>query len=360
MKKIYLIYGVLWLIALIIVFWFSSMSNEQFENSASAYKSQFTKGQIVDIKNENFNIKLLDEENRVIRTQLNDFYIHEDYKAGDYVSVYMSESENGEIQYDITDYYHLDGLLLGFIVFCVVAVAIGRKKGFYSIISVLLSLFFFYGIMLSAIRAGFPVIPAGMIYVFLVTVLTIPLIHGFNKKSASAILAVNVGYIIGFLLTYFFTATARIGNAPSEEFRTLFIQFPDVDIRQILMVSLFLGAVGALIDVAVSICSAVFEGVKESVNLTFSKAYKLGMNVGKDILGSMINTLLIAYIASSFPFLVLITLAEFRDFGELLNYDFIALELTRIFIGAASIVLLIPITSVVTAYLVCKKIGVKE
>ena len=214
--------------------------------------------------------------------------------------------------------------------------------------------------MLGAIQAGLPVVPVGLLYVFLITVLTIPLIHGFNEKSASAILAVNAGYLIGFLLTYFLTAVAKIGNTPTEEFRTLFVQFPEVDIRQILMVSLFLGAAGALIDVAVSICSAVFEGLEDQPHMNFRKAYRLGMNVGKDIMGSMINTLLIAYVAGSFPFLAILTLARFRGLMEFLNYDFIALELTRIFIGALSIILLIPITSVAAAYLVIRKHGQKR
>lgn len=355
MKKAYIIYLLLWFVSLVTVFQFINMADQSSIPNVGTEQSQFIKGQIVDIQGENIYVNISDKDRHIIKTKLSEFYIHDDYKTGDDISMYVSKLDNGETQYDIADYYHFDGLLLGFIIFCILAIIIARKKGFYSIVSVLLSLFFFYGIMLSAIKAGFPIILAGIIYVFLITVLTVPLIHGFNKKSVSAIIAVNIGYLIGFLSTYFFITISKIGNTPSEEFRTLFVQFPDLDIHQVLIVSLFLGAVGALIDVAVSICSAVFEGMKEYVSLTFQKAYTLGMNVGKDILGSMINTLLIAYIAASFPFLVLMTLGGFSDLHEFLNYDFVALELVRIFIGGVSIILLIPITSVITAYLVVKK-----
>jgi uncharacterized membrane protein len=360
MKKIYIIYGIFWLIAMLIVFQFSRISTAQSQTTDSLGQSHFTKGKIVEINNEDLYLQLLDEENKVIKTQLNDFYIHDDYKKGNTVSVYITDLEDGEKQYDIADYYHFDGLLFAFILFCILAILVARKKGLYSIISVVISLFFFYTIILNAVQAGISVILAGIIYVFLITILTIPLIHGFNKKSASAIIAVNIGYVIGFILTYFFTAVIKIGNTPSEEFRILMAQFPDVNIHQILIVSLFLGAVGALIDVAVTICSAIFEGMREQVKLTFAKTYQLGMNVGKDILGSMINTLLIAYLAAAFPFLVLMTLAKFNNVYEFLNYDFIALELTRIFIGAASIILLIPITSTIAAYLVLKRVNVNK
>jgi len=351
MKKSYIIYGLFWLLAIFVALSFKAPSIQP----ESAQESQYIKGQVVKVQDEDVYVGLLDGRREVIKTQLSDLFFHDDYKKGDKVSLYVTQLEGGGTQYDIADYYHFDGLFAVFAIFCILAVLIARKKGLFSIISVVLSLVFFYAIVLNSIQIGFPIIWAGLMYVFFITVLTIPIIHGFNKKSLSAIIAVNIGYIIGFLLTYFFTAVVKLGNTPSEEFRILFSQFPDVNIYQILIVSLFLGAVGALIDVAVSICSAVFEGMKEHRELTFLKTYKLGMNVGKDIMGSMVNTLLIAYVASSLPFLVLMSLAGFNDAHELMNYDFIALELTRIFIGAASIVLLIPITSISAAYLMLKQ-----
>ena len=355
MKKTYIIYGIFWLIAILLVVYFFKAPTIQSQTGDNTSQSEFVKGQIVKISGDNYHVGVLDGSRKIIKTQLDDFFLHDNYKKGDTVSLYVTQQKDGNKKYDIADYYHFDGLLFAFVIFCALTIFIARKKGLFSIISVIISLVLFYAIILNSINIGVSLIFAGIIYVFLITILTIPLIHGFNKKSLSAILAVNVGYIIGFVLTYFFTSVVQIGNSPSEEFRILLIQFPNINIHQVLIVSLFLGAVGALIDVAVTICSAVFEGMREHPGLTFKKTYKLGMNVGKDILGSMINTLLIAYLAASFPFLILMKLTKFNDVYEFLNYDFIALELTRIFIGAASIVLLIPITSIIVAYLVIKK-----
>lgn len=354
MKKFHLIYGVFCLLtAILVVYSFSSLALP-VKAGEETVQSQFIKGRIVQAEGDNFMVQLYDERNSLIKTKLNDYYLNEEYQKGDKISVYVSETEGGT-RYDIADYYHYDGLLAVFVIFCIMALVVARKKGLYSIVSVILSLLLFYAIILNSLKIGISILLAGVVYVVLITVLTIPLIHGFNKKGLSAILAVNAGYIFGFILTYLFTAMAKIGNTPAEEFRILFQQFPEVDIRQILIVSLFLGAVGALIDVSVSICSAIFEGLREHPNLTFTKTYQLGMNVGKDILGSMINTLLLAYLAASLPFFILMTMARFDNMNEFLNYDFIALELVRIFIGAAAIVLLIPITSITAAYLVMRK-----
>jgi uncharacterized membrane protein len=355
MRTIYFIYGLFWLIAIALGIYSISLAGGNpavSQNTESAY----VKGQVIRIEGDQFFVQLQQDEPLTVRTALNEFFLHDDYRVGDLVSLYRTETSEG-VQYDIADYYHLDGLILIFILFAVMALLVAKKKGLYSILSIIISLFFLYFFILSAVATGTSILLATLVYVFFLTILTIPLIHGFNFKSLSAIIAVNAGYLIGVVFTYIFLDLGRIGLTPSEEFRTLLIQFPNVDIRQILVASLFLGAVGALIDVAVSICSAVFEGLEEHPDLSFRKANKLGMNVGSDILGSMINTLLIAYIASSLPFLVLMTLARFGNIAEILNYDFIALEMVRIFIGAASIVLIIPITSVFAAYLVTKNAG---
>ncbi|MBN1258197.1 YibE/F family protein [Candidatus Peregrinibacteria bacterium] len=353
MKKIHFIYGAFWVITLTLVALFFQTPVSQQPNEM-ADSGVLLKGQVIERHDNVVYVKLISGPRQTVKTELNDLFFHDDYKKGDKVSLYVTEMEDGRLRYDIQDYYHKDGLLAVFVLFGVLAVLIAGKKGIFSILSVMLSLFLFYAIILNAVKAGFPLLPAGLIYIFLITVLTIPLIHGFNRKSLSSLIAVNAGYAAGFLFTYFFAAAAHIGNTPSEEFRTLLSQFPDTDIRQVLILSLFLGAAGALIDVAVTICSAVFEGLKENPGLSFTKTYRLGMEVGKDILGSMINTLLLAYLAASLPFLTLMAMARFNDVHEFLNYDFVALELTRIFLGAFSIILLIPIASVAAAYFVAK------
>jgi len=146
MKKIYTLYGLFWLLALLAVFWFSGMAgqaNQGTENSTVTYQSRFVDGQVVGVKGNDFLVRLSDRANEVIQTRLDNSFVHDDYKRGDHVTLYFSQNEAGETQYDIADYYHLDGLILGFLIFCGLAVVVGRKKGLSSIVSVLLSLFFF-------------------------------------------------------------------------------------------------------------------------------------------------------------------------------------------------------------------------
>jgi len=171
-------------------------------------------------------------------------------------------------------------------------------KGFTAILSVGISISLFYFLLIKMIVAGYDPIVACISYVIAVTFITIPLIHGFNKKSVSAILAIIIGYLFSIVIAVLFSSLAQLGT------------------------SLFLGAIGALIDTAISISSAIFEAAKEHVNVSFKKIYDIGMEVGKDVLGSMINTLLFAYLASALPFLILISIGQNESITALISSYF--------------------------------------
>lgn len=291
------------------------------------------------------------EEGKTLNVILSAIHNFNEYEIGDEVLIYKAtNTTTQETTYEVADYFHQKGLIYIFILFAAVTIFVARGKGITAIISVGLSLALFYLVFLKMIAAGYSPIVACLVFVLIVTILTIPLIHGFNKKALSAIVAIFVGYLASIFIAYIFRDLSQLGNTPGEEFRLLKVMYHEISISDILIASLFMGAVGALIDTAVSISSAIFEAIEENAKQTFKKVYKIGMEVGKDVLGSMINTLLFAYLASALPFLILISLSQASTITELVNMDFIALELTRTFIGAISLVLLIPLTASISAY----------
>jgi len=329
----------------------------------TAYDYEFVRGKVVEINHSSSETgiellvkirggKMVDE---VVVSQVSAVHNFNKYKIGDDVQVYaMTNTSTDKVTYEVADYYHQNGLFWIFIFFSVVAVIVARKKGMTAVLSVGLSLALFYFVFLKMVVAGYSPVLACLVFVLIVTVLTIPLIHGFNKKAFSAMTAIFIGYGLSFLAAYLFENISQLGIAPGEEFRILGIMYPDVSLSDVLIATLFMGAVGALIDTAVSISSAIFEAVETHSRQTFEKIYKIGMEIGKDVLGSMINTLLFAYLASALPFLILISLDQGSGLSELINMDFIALELTRTFVGAISLVLLIPIAASISAYVFVK------
>ncbi|MFA6917408.1 MAG: YibE/F family protein [Candidatus Gracilibacteria bacterium] len=356
--SIYVIVGILAMVLMFIV----SGQPQKFtlNEQGDKYIHEFIHGEVQKImpSSDEDEIQVLgikansgEEKSKMISAPVSSMNNFNTYDVGDGVQIYkMTDTSTGNTSYETADYYHQGGLQWVFAIFAVIAIIIARKKGLTAILSIIISLILFYFIFLKMVMAGYSPLTSCLLFVFIVTALTIPLIHGFNKKSLSAILAILVGYLFSILISFAFRDIVQLGNAPDEEFRTLGIMYANIGLADIIIASLFMGAIGALIDTAISISSAIFEALKEHSNQTFGQVYKIGMEVGKDVLGSMINTLLFAYLASSLPFLILISLSKGSSLTELVNMDFIALELTRTFIGAISLVVLIPITASISAY----------
>ena len=302
-----------------------------------------------------FKAKSGDEKGGMFEARLSDMNSNfNSYMVGQDVQIYkFRDVESGIYRYEIADYNHKSGLLWIVIIFVLFSIFIARMKGVTAIISIAVSLSLFYFIFMKMIMYGYSPFISCIFFVIMVTWLTIPLIHGFNKKSLSAILSIMAGYFFSAIISFLFIRIVHLGAAPDEDFRLLAINYPQLQLSSLLFASLFIGAIGAIIDTAISISSAVFEGLKAHEH-NFMSAYRIGMEIGKDVLGSMTNTLLFAYLASSLPFFVIITLNERDSFAGLMNFDFIALELTRTFIGAISLVFLIPITASISSYYLIK------
>jgi len=364
-SKIFISYlGIIFVIA-ISVFFFHNAPNEIAPvKDSSGMTYEFIHGQIKDTLSvdkdtgdKTFAVDILSGKEKgktlpVLLSEINEFNI---YQNGDVVSIYKYTNEKtGEVNYAVADFYRQNGLLNIFIIFCAITIMIAGKKGFTAIVSVILSIVLYYFMIIDPLKNGFSPIFLSFFFTVIITFLTVPLIHGFNKKSLSAIISIVVGFALSLGITYLFKHLAFLGNTPAEEFRTLKSIYPTINIEDILLASMFLGATGALIDTAISISSAIFEALHDSKK-TFAQVYKIGMNVGKDVLASMTNTLLFAYLASALPFLVLLGIGSKDIAGDLMNMDFVALELVRTFIGGLSLVLIIPLVSVLSAYFLLRK-----
>jgi uncharacterized membrane protein len=368
MKKFAIILYAIFAISTLALTIFINTQPSKFQppQNESSYTHEFIHGEIkqIDTNDETRQKELKvtansgEEKGEGIIVDVDPQYNYNEYESGQEILIYKEiNTQTQEANYEVTDYYHQTGLIILFIIFSLVTIAIARKKGLNSLLSVVGSIALFYFIFLKLVIIGFPPLTAVLIYVSVITILSIPPIHGFNKKSLSSIITIFIGYLLSIAITLAFKEVTQLGSASSEEFRTLTIIYPGIDLSEVFIASLFLGAVGAIIDTAISITSPIFEAITKTAKTTFKQVYNTGMEVGKDVLASMTNTLLLAYIASSLPFLIMIALSHSgteNAFSELVNIDFIALELTRIFIGAVSLVILIPVVSSVSAYFFIK------
>jgi uncharacterized membrane protein len=120
---------------------------------------------------------------------------------------------------------------------------------------------------------------------------------------------------------------------------------------------MIIGALGATMDVGMSIASSIEEVKRANPRLSIIKLFQAGMNVGRDTMGTMANTLILAYVGSSLPMLLLLIASETSGI-RISNSEFVATEVVRALSGSIGLTFTIPITSLISAVFQSKKAAI--
>ena len=274
-------------------------------------------------------------------------------KKGDKVVVEVEDYGEGNVTVNISDYLRQDYILYLSIIFTALLIIIGRGKGVKAVISLSLTVFAVIKILLPSMLKGIDPVPISILISIIITIITIFLVGGINKKSFAAIIGTTSGVIIAGLISYYVGMKVQLTGLSSEEASMLMyipqnIQF---DFKNILFSGIILGSLGAVMDVGMSIASSIDEIYNANNSLTTKELFSSGMNVGKDIMGTMTNTLILAYTGSSIPLLLLFMAYE-TSIIKILNLDIIATEIIRSISGSIGLVLTIPITALAASFLI--------
>jgi uncharacterized membrane protein len=274
----------------------------------------------------------------------NDYY-NIRVKEGDRILLVLdttSEVMNVYISSFARDRYELYLVIL----FAVLLLLIGRIKGIKSIITLTFTVIVIMKFMIPFIIKGFNPIFVSAISCFIITVATLLIVSGINKKSFAAILGTLSGVFIAASIAYGAGTLARLSGLSSEEAIMLMYLPIDVELnlKGILFAGILIGTLGAVMDVSMSIASSMHEIKEVKPEIRTSELFKSGMNVGRDIMGTMTNTLILAYTGAAIP-MIIIFVSYNTSFVEVLNLDIIATEIIRAFTGSIGIVLTIPITA---------------
>ncbi len=259
--------------------------------------------------------------------------------------------DDGTVQYSISDRYRIPGVV-GFIVFaCGVLVILAGRSGFNALAGLFLSLLFLIGWLVPRIASGGSPVPSAIIAIGVVSAVTCYFV--ISKKELRLIPVIGaLGGAVGASLTgWFMVVLWQLTGLESDSAVLLASASPDLSLKGLLLAAVMIGSIGAVLDVAVSVTSAMGELYAYDPSISSKRLWQAGIGVGKDVLGSMINTLILAYLGSSLPFVVLIA-TEGADFIGLLNDPHIAQEILRSVSGTVGLLLAIPVTAAAGVWLI--------
>jgi uncharacterized membrane protein len=285
------------------------------------------------------------------------FYKEEAYnlKLKNKVEVMLYRDVDENIYY-IVDRVRSKSVFSLIALFVVIVLVIARFKGFKSLLSLAVTVLFLFYVFIPMISRGFSPIIAAMILCIFSSLVTVFAIDSFSKKSLCALLGTLGGVIFSSIVSIIFVKlTGLTGYIDSDTMNYSFI-FKDIDLLQLISAGIIIGSLGATMDIGVSISSALFEIDSHTDNLTRLKVFKSGINIGRDVIGTMVNTLILAYLGSSILTIILF-LNQRADFPliRIINSEFIVVEILRAFSGSIGILLAVPITSYIASLIIPTK-----
>ena len=233
--------------------------------------------------------------------------------------------------------------------FMILLVIIGRKKGVFSLVSIIATISLMFFVLVPLILHGVNSVVSAVVVGILSTIITIYLVGGFNSKSSAAIIGTGLSLIFAGGMSLAAIWMARLTGFAGEESMFLYSTRPDLSFKGILAASMIIAALGALMDTGVSIASSVNEIYETDKKLTVNQLFKSGMNIGKDIIGTMSNTLILVYLGSALP---LVLLSNNIDLQKFFNLNQVATEILSALIGSISILACVPLTAIIAAYLI--------
>ena len=278
------------------------------------------------------------------------------FKAGDKLLIRATE-DNGKIEtvkiqekVRDTQVYLIVGL------FVTLLLIIGGIKGLKTLVSLVIAVaMIFFGYIPLIIKGVNPIL-ASLGISIPVVIITLIIISGKNIKTFVAIIGTSLGVIISGILAFIFGHFAHLtGLADDSSISLAYIpQFRNLDYKGILFGTILIGAIGAIMDVAISIASALYEINDLDKNISKKNMIISGMNIGKDRMGSMSNTLILAYVGTTLHLIILFIVYRIR-FTEIINLDSIATEIIRAMAGSIGLIITIPVTVVIGTAIYKKK-----
>jgi uncharacterized membrane protein len=272
-------------------------------------------------------------------------------KGGDKIILHVENDGVGGKKFFAADKYRAGGLLFLAGLFSFLLVIIGGRKGVSSLVSIAVTLSLIFWGLTPMVLSGINPIAATVLICIIAAISTLYLVGGLNYKSTSAILGTVLSLAIGGALAILSIKIASLTGFSSEETTFLFSANPELNFVGILASAMIIGALGAVMDIGMSISSTINELYKKSPYLSVKELFESGMNVGQDIIGTMANTLILAYLGGA---LALVLLSSNIDLQKFFNLNQVATEIAAALIGSIAIVVCVPISAIIAAYLVRK------
>lgn len=272
-------------------------------------------------------------------------------EEGSKVIICVDAPDGVEPYYTLYNYDRTSALVLIFAVFILLMLLVGGKQGANAVLALAVSLLLIVRFTVPAIYRGSSPIAVGALTAFAATAVTLLLLHGATVRALLAAGVTLAGEGTACILFAASSALLHVGGFQTDQAEGLLVvaQNTGLYLKTLLFAATMIASLGAVMDVAVSLLSALWE-LKQQGTQDGGQLFRSGMNIGKDMIGTMSNTLIFAFAGNALATMLSLT-AYGVQASQLLNSNYIALEIAQGLCGTGGVILTVPIASAAAAAL---------
>ncbi len=267
-------------------------------------------------------------------------------RVGTRVVVKCDTPEGVAPYYSLYQYDRSVGTAAALVIFLIIICLVGRGKGLRAAIALAVSILTVAGALIPAIYNGHSPILVTLLVCMAITAVTLILLNGFSAKTWAAVISTMIGLLASALLYTIISEILTVTGYSLDDTEELILisRSTGLVIGEILFSGILLASLGAVMDTAMSIASSLFELAVNKPDIKRSELYRSGINIGRDMIGTMCQTLVLAFTGSSVATL-LVVISYGTSVNQFLSSDFLATEVLQSLIGSFAVILTVPITA---------------
>lgn len=271
-------------------------------------------------------------------------------EAGDRIFLSHVREIDGREMYLLQDVDRGIPLVLLLLVFVGLLLWFAGRQGARALASLFLSILGIVFVLLPAILAGYDPVLMSLLIATVILALALFGTHGFTAISTIAYLGTVSAVLATSIIAWWFVGALRLSGYGSDA--SVYLNFAtrgELDLAGLLLGSIIIGVLGVLDDISITQASVVQELKAANKNLNPKDLYSRAVKVGRDHVGSLVNTLALAYVGAALPLVLLFSTSEAPLYFTL-NQEVIASELARILVGSIGLILAVPLTTLIAAW----------
>lgn len=278
------------------------------------------------------------------------------FKPGDEAWVLLElDSSNEVIFANMVDYYRIDQQIFLIGLFVILIIAFSGFTGVRTLLSFSFALFSIVKILIPCLLKGIPPLLVALMVGNLLTVITLLLVAGCNKKAYTAIISSMICSLMTCLLAVVFGDLFKMHGAVMDWSESLlYTGYQHLDLTAIFQAGIYLACSGAILDLSIDISAALDEVIKNNPSVSRANLIKSGLSIGKSVVGSQTTTLLLAYMGSYITILM-VYMAQGTPLMSILNSQKVSSEILHTFVGCIGLVLVSPLTAIICGIVYCPR-----